>query len=301
MSALSRTGITEASRDQNVMAKGRREGRMKRGTEEVKRANERASGATREISGCAIDWRADDANAQPTSTSIQKDYIASTGRIRGNQETVHRWAELEIENRGCMEIRATKRGMSQENLKIIVRGKDCGGFSVLTARKLDGDSRREKERRRDIYAITNEATSLEKVKWKKFYEGIECDAKHVERNMRRKGVRGDRMLLPVYRATVQYVARLGHAVERCRCETRRWSTAEERPFRLVSADKNLTVNGGCPGAEGREMKRAAKETRVRAGDPGIVADAVAAFCGRINVDYISVHQLLSTTLKSSEL
>ncbi|KYM91207.1 hypothetical protein ALC53_01619 [Atta colombica] len=57
-------------RDLNVMAKGRREGRMKRGTEEVKRANERASGATREISGCAIDWRADDANAQPTSTSV---------------------------------------------------------------------------------------------------------------------------------------------------------------------------------------------------------------------------------------
>jgi len=53
-----------------VMAKGRREGRMKRGMEEVKRANERASGATREISGCAIDWRADDANAQPTSTSV---------------------------------------------------------------------------------------------------------------------------------------------------------------------------------------------------------------------------------------
>lgn len=54
-------------------------------------------------------------------------------RIRdsGNQETVRRWAELEIENRGCMEIRATKRGMSQENLKIIVRGKDCGGFSQL--------------------------------------------------------------------------------------------------------------------------------------------------------------------------
>ncbi|KYN12015.1 hypothetical protein ALC57_15823 [Trachymyrmex cornetzi] len=57
-------------RDLNVMAKGRREDRMKRGTEEVKRANERASGATREISGCAIDWRADDANAQPTSTSV---------------------------------------------------------------------------------------------------------------------------------------------------------------------------------------------------------------------------------------
>ncbi|KYN40238.1 hypothetical protein ALC56_05183, partial [Trachymyrmex septentrionalis] len=139
----------------------------------------------------------------------------------------------------------------------------------------------EKERRRDIYAITNEATSLERVKWKKFYEDT-------------------------------------HAVERCEGETRRWSTAEERPFRLVSADKNLRVGrtekeeerklqeaeaidgrevkrrrrsqqkSFCPpsrtivyttspilggerrlsGPEGREMKRAAKETRVKAGDPG---------------------------------
>lgn len=29
---------------------------------------------------------------------------------------------MEIENRGRMEIRATERGMSQENLEIIVRG-----------------------------------------------------------------------------------------------------------------------------------------------------------------------------------
>lgn len=28
---------------------------------------------------------------------------------------------MEIGNRGCMEIRAAKRGMTQENLKIIVR------------------------------------------------------------------------------------------------------------------------------------------------------------------------------------
>lgn len=68
-------------------------------------------------------------------------------RIRdsGNQETVRWWAELEIENRGCIEIRATKRGMSQENLKIIVRGKDCGGFSasqlIARNRKLDEGSR----------------------------------------------------------------------------------------------------------------------------------------------------------------
>lgn len=32
--------------------------------------NERASRATGEISGCAIDWHAGDANAQPTSTSV---------------------------------------------------------------------------------------------------------------------------------------------------------------------------------------------------------------------------------------
>lgn len=38
--------------------------------EEVVQANERALGATREISGCAIDWRAGDANVQPTSTSV---------------------------------------------------------------------------------------------------------------------------------------------------------------------------------------------------------------------------------------
>lgn len=31
------------------------------------------------------------------------------------------WAESEIGNGGCMEIRATKRGMTQENLEIIVR------------------------------------------------------------------------------------------------------------------------------------------------------------------------------------
>lgn len=75
---------------------------------------------------------------------IQKDYIESIGiRDSGNQEIVRWWAELEIENRSCMEIRATKRGMSRENLKIIVRGKDCGGFSALIARnrKLDGGSR----------------------------------------------------------------------------------------------------------------------------------------------------------------
>ncbi|EGI62065.1 hypothetical protein G5I_09645 [Acromyrmex echinatior] len=150
------------------------------------------------------------------------------------------------------------------------------------------------------------------------------EAVAVERNMRRKGIGGDRMLLPVYRATMQYVARLGHAMKRCGGETRRWST-EERPFRLVSADKNLRVGrtekeeerklqeaeaidgrevkrrhrsqqkSFCPpsrtivyttspilggerrlsGAEGREMKRAAKETRVRAGDPGRVVVVVA--------------------------
>ncbi|EZA52641.1 hypothetical protein X777_08124 [Ooceraea biroi] len=49
-----RTGITEASGDVKV----------------VEWASEKASGATGEISGCAIDWRAGDANAQPTSTSV---------------------------------------------------------------------------------------------------------------------------------------------------------------------------------------------------------------------------------------
>lgn len=55
----------------------------------------------------------------------RKGYIASIGRIAGIPEIKRLFAggaELEIENRGRMEIRATERGMSQENLEIIVHG-----------------------------------------------------------------------------------------------------------------------------------------------------------------------------------
>lgn len=57
----------------------------------------------------------------------------------GNQETVCRRAELEIEDRSRMEIRATERGMSQENLEIIVHGGIATvGFALRFALNREG-------------------------------------------------------------------------------------------------------------------------------------------------------------------
>lgn len=57
---------------------------------------------------------------------------------------------------------------------------------------------REKERRR-IYAITNEATSLERIKWKKFYEGTcfkssVCRPLYIVRLFRRVQIRKVRIV-----------------------------------------------------------------------------------------------------------
>jgi len=49
-------------------------------------------------------------------------------------------------------------------------------------------------------------------------------------------------------------------VEHCGDETRRWSTAEERPFRLVSVDKNLRV-----GRTEKEEKRKLQEAEAIGG------------------------------------
>lgn len=48
---------------------------------------------------------------------------------------------------------------------------------------------------------------------------------------------------------------LRHAVERCEGEMRRWSTAEKRPFRPVSADKNLRA-GRTEKEEERKLRQA---------------------------------------------
>lgn len=53
---------------------------------------------------------------------------------------------------------------------------------------------------------------------------------------------------------------LRYAVEHRGGETRRWSTAEERPFRLVSADKNLRV-----GRTEKEEERKLREAEVIGG------------------------------------
>lgn len=48
---------------------------------------------------------------------------------------------------------------------------------------------------------------------------------------------------------------LRDTVECCGGETRRWSAAEERPFRSVSADKNLKVER-TEKKEGRKLREA---------------------------------------------
>lgn len=60
-------------------------------------------------------------------------------------------------------------------------------------------SREEKERRQRIYAITNKATSLERVKWKKFYEGTcfksnVCRPLYIVRLFRRVQIRKVRIV-----------------------------------------------------------------------------------------------------------
>lgn len=50
-------------------------------------------------------------------------------------------------------------------------------------------------------------------------------------------------------------------MERCEGETRRWSTAEQRPFRSVSADKNLRV-----GRTEKEEERKLREAEVIGGE-----------------------------------
>lgn len=50
-------------------------------------------------------------------------------------------------------------------------------------------------------------------------------------------------------------------MERCGGETRRWSTAEQRPFRSVSADKNLRV-----GRTEKEEERKLREAEVIGGE-----------------------------------
>ncbi|KYN13938.1 hypothetical protein ALC57_14012, partial [Trachymyrmex cornetzi] len=56
--------------------------------------------------------------------------------------------------------------------------------------------------------------------------------------------------------------------------------------RMTTTTTMTTTMTRAPSAENRRLR-------------AIVADVVAAFCGRINVDCISEHQLLSPTLKLS--